>query len=85
MPVVLGRLRKDPLLEGDFYPGDVLSAVLRVSSTYWEDNPIQRAELEAIISGIDSQNLAAAIRDLPKNQSDSVMRCAAASICTTPW
>ncbi|CPR38142.1 contact-dependent growth inhibition system immunity protein [Mycobacteroides abscessus] len=66
MPVVLGRLRKDPLLEGDFYPGDVLSAVLRVSSTYWEDNPIQRAELEAIISGIDSQNLAAAIETFRK-------------------
>lgn len=67
MPRVLDRLRKDPLLEGDFYPGDVLGAVLRVSPPYWRDNPIQRAELEAIISDIDSRNLAAAIDTFRKS------------------
>lgn len=67
MPRVLDRLRKDPLLEGDFYPGDVLSAVLRVSPPYWRDNPIQRAELEAVISDIDSRNLAAAIDTFRKS------------------
>jgi hypothetical protein len=34
--VALTRLRSDPLLQGDRYPGDLLASVLRVDPTFWE-------------------------------------------------
>jgi hypothetical protein len=33
--LALGRLRSDPLLEGDCYPGDLLASVLRVDTAFW--------------------------------------------------
>jgi hypothetical protein len=34
--IALTRLRADPLLQGDCYPGDLLASVLRVDPAYWE-------------------------------------------------
>lgn len=34
VPRVLIRLSQNPLLEGDFYPGDVLVAVMKVPCSY---------------------------------------------------
>src|ERR1700754_2866555 len=42
MPLVLDRLERDPLAEGDYYAGDLLVAVLGVSRDYWERHPEQR-------------------------------------------
>jgi hypothetical protein len=42
VPQTLTRLEQEPLLEGDYYPGDVLVAVLRVPPSYWAANPAQR-------------------------------------------
>ncbi|MCI2424032.1 contact-dependent growth inhibition system immunity protein [Saccharopolyspora sp. K220] len=53
MPRVLTLLERDPLVEGDFYPGDVLVAVLQVPAAYWSANPGQRARIENIIASID--------------------------------
>src|SRR5690242_10449772 len=39
VPQALARLKQDPLLEGDFYPGDVLVAVLKVPHSYWLAHP----------------------------------------------
>jgi hypothetical protein len=33
------RLRADPLVQGDYYPGDLLASVLRVDGTFWERSP----------------------------------------------
>jgi CDI immunity proteins len=52
LPDVLRRLEREPLLEGDFYPGDVLAAVLRVPPSYWSANPGQLAALERALAGI---------------------------------
>src|SRR5262245_29383951 len=35
MPYALAVLASDPLAEGDFYPGDLLVAVLRMPPEYW--------------------------------------------------
>lgn len=35
VPLALERLEADPLTEGDFYPGDLLTAVLRVDDSFW--------------------------------------------------
>ena len=61
MPRVLARLEQEPLMEGDFYPGDVLAAVLKVPATYWSVNPAQRAALERIIGTVDDPDLEADI------------------------
>jgi CDI immunity proteins len=54
VPRTLAKLEEDPLLEGDYYPGDVLAAVLRVPASYWSANPAQRTTLENIIAAIDT-------------------------------
>ena len=35
VPIALAVLGREPLAEGDFYPGDLLSSVLRVESAFW--------------------------------------------------
>lgn len=53
VPVALARLTQDPLLEGEYYPGDVLAAVLAVPASYWAANPAQQTALERVIGSID--------------------------------
>lgn len=52
VPRALTQLEADPLLEGDYYPGDVLVAVLRVPATYWSAHPDQRTRLEHVITSV---------------------------------
>jgi hypothetical protein len=39
VPIALDRLQADPLVEGDYYPGDLLASVLRVDAAFWERLP----------------------------------------------
>lgn len=39
VPLALDVLRTNPLAEGDFYPGDLLHAVLSVDDDYWPAHP----------------------------------------------
>jgi CDI immunity proteins len=48
MPLAIERLQSDPLAEGDYYPGDLLCTVLSVSPAHWDDNNVQRNEVEMI-------------------------------------
>lgn len=50
----LHRLRSNPLLEGDCYPGDLLASVLRVDPAFWEPFP----DLE-----VSARQLAESLRD----------------------
>lgn len=45
VPLALGLLRSDPLVAGDYYPGDLLASVLRVDAAFWE--PLLDPEVEA--------------------------------------
>jgi hypothetical protein len=36
VPVAIGHLEVDPLSEGDFYPGDLLKAVLSIDPAFWK-------------------------------------------------
>jgi hypothetical protein len=53
VPCALARLEREPLLEGDYYPGDVLVAVLGVPSSYWLANPALLATLEKVVASIE--------------------------------
>ncbi|HSX07606.1 MAG TPA: contact-dependent growth inhibition system immunity protein [Candidatus Saccharimonadales bacterium] len=63
MPQVLAQLEQDALLEGDFYPGDVLAAVLRCPPAYWAAHPPLRAKAASIAARVARADteLAAAI------------------------
>lgn len=45
LELAMMRLRADPLIEGDFYPGDVLAALVRLNEEDWEGRNDLRAEL----------------------------------------
>jgi hypothetical protein len=45
VPLALDRLRPDPLISGDYYPGDLLDSVLRVDTTVWEWSPDLTVEM----------------------------------------
>lgn len=52
VPRALTQLERDPLWEGDFYPGDVLSAVVQLPEQYWRAHPDQLARLSRIVAGL---------------------------------
>jgi len=49
VPVVLDLLESNPLLEGNFYPGDVLEALCR-NHGWFERHATERARLKAVIA-----------------------------------
>jgi CDI immunity proteins len=57
VPLALARLEENPLAEGDFYPGDLLVAVLRVPQAYWRSHPDEAARLRTIVDSVDSDEL----------------------------
>ena len=52
VPIALQHLREDPLAEGDFYPGDLLAAVLRVSGDFWRQRPELNRELGNVVDAL---------------------------------
>lgn len=47
VPMALRHVSDDPLMETEYYPGDLLGALFRVEKAYWSDN---LAELEQLVS-----------------------------------
>jgi hypothetical protein len=45
VPRAVDLLEADPLAEGDYFPGDLLLAVLRVDSTFWNERPDLRGRV----------------------------------------
>ena len=52
LPRVLDRLAENPLVEADFFPGDLLTVVLRVPAEHWRAHPDQHARIERIITAV---------------------------------
>lgn len=65
-PVVMEMLETDPLLEGDFFPGDVLEA-LRRSRDWFDGRPAEAVRGSALIER--AQSTAVAPKDLFKSGS----------------
>jgi hypothetical protein len=49
LPIALVELEKEPLAEGDFYPGDLLNNVLGVSREFWRQHPELKERMDAIV------------------------------------
>ncbi|MEV0715173.1 contact-dependent growth inhibition system immunity protein [Asanoa sp. NPDC050611] len=50
-PIVMTVLADDPLVEGDFYPGDLLVAVGRLPASAWRGAALDRARLSETLRG----------------------------------
>jgi hypothetical protein len=48
LPVAIAHLESYPLAEGDFFPGDLLTSVLRVAESFWELHPAIRSRAVAV-------------------------------------
>ena len=48
VPLAIDQLRADPLTECDYYPGDLLKAVLSVDPKFWRGHPQLRRDVEDI-------------------------------------
>ncbi len=53
LPMALGMLRINPLLEGDLYPGDVLAAVLRRPDASWASHQAEADLLREALVRLD--------------------------------
>lgn len=49
IPLAIEQLQRDPLVSGDYYPGDLLQNVLRVKSDFWETQPLLRRAVQEIV------------------------------------
>ncbi|VVJ23876.1 Uncharacterised protein [Amycolatopsis camponoti] len=54
VPIALTHLEQNPLAEGDFYPGDLLTAVLKIPQAYWQQHPDQRSRASAVTGAVES-------------------------------
>ncbi len=52
VPLAVERLEEEPLAAGDFYPGDLLQAVLRAGETFWVDHPDSLQRVRKIVGRV---------------------------------
>jgi hypothetical protein len=56
VPLALGQVEQDPLAEGDFYPGDLLDALIRrVPDSYWQAHEDQRRRVRTVAQALDPE------------------------------
>jgi hypothetical protein len=48
LDLVWPKLESDPLFDGGYYPGDVLSSLIRADPEIWADRPQYKARLDAL-------------------------------------
>lgn len=52
-PEAVRVLRRNPLAEGDYYPGDLLVAVMKLPSAYWDAHPGELAAMQQIARSVE--------------------------------
>ena len=63
LPLAVAVLLREPLAEGDLYPGDLLGSVLRLPDSAWSNLHVQRQRLAGVLedrvaeSGLDDPAL----------------------------
>jgi hypothetical protein len=63
--LALDRLQADPLVAGDYHPGDLLASVLRIDAAFWQQFPDPDISLRHLLEPLAEQSeLEPALRDL---------------------
>ncbi len=52
IPLAVERLEEDPLAAGDFYPGDLLQAVVRAGEGFWASHPDSIQRVRKVMSRV---------------------------------
>ncbi len=52
VPLALEALEREPLAQGDYYPGDLLGSVLGVAGEFWAREWEWRDRLRAVLAGL---------------------------------
>jgi hypothetical protein len=71
VPLALAQLQQDLLAEGDYYPGDLLSAVSRLPASYWQAHP---ASLNGFVQLLRAQLPASPPVGMPASAFSEVQR-----------
>jgi len=53
VPLALDILEKDPLIEADYYPGDLLASLLQQKPGFWSNASDLRTRVESIVTGLE--------------------------------
>ena len=54
VPLAIDHVERNPLAEGDFYPGDLLDALMRrVPQSYWQAHEDQRTRVRAAAEALN--------------------------------
>jgi hypothetical protein len=61
VPLALEKLAENPLVEGDYYPGDLLKVVLQIPEEFWGVHPDLRNALRRIV--VQTKELLASAED----------------------
>ena len=57
MPLAIALIERDPMAEGDFYPGDLLSSVVSAKSFLSEHSDLKRLAEQAAVSALQHPDL----------------------------
>jgi hypothetical protein len=49
IPLAIEKLKENILVEGDLYPGDLLSSILKIDKRFWGENKQLLSDLKTII------------------------------------
>jgi hypothetical protein len=53
VPLSLDILEDNPLIEADYYPGDLLASLLQINPGFWSNAPDLRTRVESIVMGLE--------------------------------
>lgn len=53
VPLALDNLEQHPLVEAEFYPGDLLTSLLKLDDAYWSTALDHRERVETIVRGLE--------------------------------
>jgi hypothetical protein len=72
VPLAVERLRENPLVSGDFYPGDLLKNVVGIGAPFWKQYPDLRRDVETIAD--HAVSLMSDYEDIPEFLADDIAR-----------
>jgi hypothetical protein len=80
IPIALDHLEHDPLVEGDFYPGDLLKMTLDAGEEFWARHPEYHEHIRKIIHSV--QELLPTLDEI--DRSTTLAALAAVPQCLAP-